>query len=681
MSFQGSPQTPSPGAGQANISLRSQRWVQIPGYDIECEIGRGGMATVYRAVQQSLGRRVAIKLLAHELNDDNEFAERFKKEGRILAQLSHPNIITIHDIGVSQEDRLFLSIEYLSGGTLKDRIRQGLSVDFALQIIRTIAKALSCAHQNGVIHRDIKPSNIMFRYDGLPVLTDFGVARTVGAKTVYTASGLIVGSPGYMSPEQAMGESATIQSDLYGLGVVLYEMLVGHPPYQANNPLVTILKHLNDPLPQLPDQYRYIQPILNRLLAKKAADRYQNADEFLDVIDRIIPIDTGTQPKIDVTHGDQILTESISGKIQQLPKKRPYFLVFFGIISIVLLVIAIGYNFQSKIKITEPMLLKLANPVKKPTLIRSNTEISVLLQQAEVQLKAGLLTGTGQSAEANYRQILKIDHDNAQALAGLENIAKEYERLARQRMEAGALQESLDYLKKGLSIAPKIEGLLRLRQEVEQHVAKIRDQKIEQERQQEAQIQAQQFLIQAKSSFRENSLQITLAHIEQGLLAIPDHPELLALREQVMARIIEQQRQVATRQQQEEEAQRQAKIAEHQKAEQARQRAEANQCLARALNYQKAGRYTASLQQIDKGLAAVPNHEGLLRLKEQLHVEASAVQQQKVIRRQTARIANEKKHAQHKPIKASSVGENDATMKKLQDIRNSIDALNQSLIK
>ena len=679
MSFQGLPSS-LPEENLGNEKQRCQHIVKISGYEIECEIGHGGMATVYRAVQQSLGCQVAIKLLAHELNNDSEFAERFKKEGQILAQLSHPNIITVYDIGISQEDRLFLSVEYLSGGTLKDRIEQGLSIDSALQIIRSIAKALSCAHQNGVIHRDVKPSNIMFRYDGSPVLTDFGVARTIGAKTIYTAAGLIVGSPGYMSPEQATGESATIQSDLYGLGVVLYEMLVGHPPYQASNPLVTILKHLNDPLPELPDQYCYIQPILNRLMAKKAADRYQNADEFLDEIDRIIPIDAGTQPKINPTYDDKVITESLSEKNQ---KKRLHFFVSPGIIGAIILAIAIGYNFHSTTKTTDFVPQNLANLAEKktPTRSDSDTEIPALLQQADSQLKAGLLTETGQRAEASYRQVLKIDYDNAQALAGLENIAKEYERLARQRMEAGVLQESFDHLKKGLSIAPKLEELLRLRQEIEQRAAKISNQKMEQDRQREAQIQAQQFLTQAKSSFRENSLQVTLAHIEQGLLAVPNHPELLALREQVRARIIEQQHQVAARQQQEEEVQRQAKIAEHQKIEQERRQTEANQCLARALNDQKAGRYTASLQQVDKGLAAVPNHEGLLKLKEQIHTEALAAQQKKALHRQTAKIAKEKKTAQHKPTKTSSAGESDATMKKLQDIRNSVNALNQSLIR
>ena len=690
MSFQGSPQEPSPETGQANISLRRQRLVQIPGYDIECEIGRGGMATVYRAVQQSLGRRVAIKLLAHELNDDNEFAERFKKEGRILAQLSHPNIVTIHDIGVSQEDRLFLSIEYLSGGTLKDRIKQGLSVDSTLQIIKPIAKALSCAHQHGVIHRDVKPSNIMFRYDGLPVLTDFGVARTVGAKTIYTAAGLIVGSPGYMSPEQATGESATIQSDLYGLGVVFYEMLMGRPPYQASNPLTVILQHLNDPVPELPTQYRYLQPILNRLLAKKATDRYQNADEFLDALNQISPSDTKIQPKIHATPDDQSIIEFVSGKIQRLSKKRPRFLVFTGIIGIALLAIIISYNLRLPIKTMESIQPppESANSIKQPTPAPSPpTEIATLLQQAEIQLKAGLLTETGQSAEAIYRQILKMDQDNIQALAGLENMAKEYERLARQRMESGVFEESFEYLKKGLSIAPKLEGLLRLNQEIEQRVIK-KNQKIEQEQQQELQLQAQQLLIQAQSSFQEDALQNSLAHIEQGLLAIPNHPELLALREQVRARIIEQQRQVEARQRQEEEAQRQAKIqakaAERQKAEQARLQTEADQYLTQALNQQRNGRYTASLQKIEKGLAAVPNHEGLLRLKEQVRAEALIAQQQEAVRRQAAKEAKQKEIARRQtkttPVSSSPNQDgNDEALKKLQGIKDAVNALNKSL--
>jgi serine/threonine-protein kinase PpkA len=553
------------------------------------------MATVYRAVQQSLGRRIAIKILALELNDDTEFADRFKKEGRILAHLSHPNIVTIHDVGVSQDSRIFLSIEYLSGGTLKDRIKQGLSIDSTFQIIKAIAKALSFAHQNGVIHRDVKPSNIMFRYDGVPVLTDFGVARTIGAKTVHTAAGFIVGSPGYMSPEQAMGESATIQSDLYGLGVVLYEMLIKRPPYQADNSLTIILKHLNDPIPKLPDQYIYLQPIINKLLAKKAAERYKNADEFLDAIDLIIPGNLRIQSKTKA-NDDQGILEFVSGKIQRrFSKKRPQFLIWTGSIGIAFLaIIIVGYSFKSTTKMAENTQLpqESVNPVEKP---------------APTQLPTKIVTPL----------------------------------------------------------------------------------KIEQDQQQDLQLQAQQLLIQAQSNFQENVLENSSAHIEKGLLSVPNHPELLALRERVRVRMVERQREVELRQKQEEEARRQAEIADRQKAEQARQqakeaqqRAEADQYLARALNYQRNGEYTASLQQIEKGLAAVPNHTDLLRLKEQVLIEASAAQQKEAIRRQAAKVAKEKEPTPRKPPRTPPAvpvkGEDDAA-KKLQDIRNSIDALDRSL--
>jgi len=706
VSFKGSPLVPFPEASQAHESLACQGTVQIPGYDLECEIGRGGMATVYRAVQQSLGRRVAIKILALELNDDHEFVERFKKEGRILAQLSHPHIVTIHDIGVSQDNRLFLSIEYLSGGTLKDRIKQGLPVDYTLQIITAIAKALSCAHKKGVIHRDVKPSNIMFRHDGLPVLTDFGVARIVWAKTIYTSAGFIVGSPGYMSPEQAMGEGATIQSDLYGLGVVLYEMLVGRSLYQADNALAIMLKHLNDPIPELPHQYAYLQPILNRLLAKKATERYQNADEFLDAIHLITPGDISTKPGMPITSDHQSIIEFVSGQIQRLSKRKLRFLVGAGIAIIAILAITVGYHFKPGATESIQQPLASAIPVQLSAPINSPTEIAILLQQADKQLKAGLLTESGQRAEATYQQILKQDQNNPQALAGLEAIAKEYERLARQRLEVGELQESLDHANRGLSIAPKLEGLLHLRQDTEQLIAKRNAQKIEQQRQQELQLQAHQWLTQAQSSFQENTLQVSLAYIEQGLLVVPNHPDLLALRDQVKVRIAEQQRQAEAGQQQEEEARlvakahqqqeeeeawRQAKIAERQKAEQARQQAateqrhkESNQYLARALNDHRKGRYTASLQQIEKGLAIVPNHEGLLGLKVQVREALAAQQQEEAIRRQAVKETKQKESARRQtqaPNVLPNQEQSDEALKKLQNIRNAVDALNKSLDK
>ncbi|MDQ5911246.1 MAG: serine/threonine-protein kinase PpkA [Pseudomonadota bacterium] len=244
MSFQPSPPNSLLQAAEEGSRSRRSRLAQIPGYAIECEIGRGGMATVYLAVQQSLNRQVALKVLTQATEEeDDDFAQRFKKEGHILAQLLHPNIVTIHDIGITEDGDLFLSIEYLSGGTLRDKIKQGLSFDAAIEITRSIAKALDYAHKQGIIHRDIKPSNIMFRHDGTPVLTDFGIARVIGSKTIHTSAGFSIGSPGYMSPEQAMGESITIESDIYALGVVLYEMLTGHPLYESSHALAITIKH------------------------------------------------------------------------------------------------------------------------------------------------------------------------------------------------------------------------------------------------------------------------------------------------------------------------------------------------------------------------------------------------------------------------------------------------------
>ena len=204
MSFQPSPLDPSVLANQGREGFRRRGLPQIVGYEIDCEIGRGGMATVYRATQQSLQRQVAVKVLVQELDDGSEMAQRFKKEGHILARLLHPNIVTIYDVGITENNQLYLSIEYLSGGTLRERIRQGLSLDSAIYIARCMAKALGYAHSKGIIHRDIKPSNIMFRYDDTPVLTDFGVARVSESNTIQTAVGLMVGSPGYMSPEAAL---------------------------------------------------------------------------------------------------------------------------------------------------------------------------------------------------------------------------------------------------------------------------------------------------------------------------------------------------------------------------------------------------------------------------------------------------------------------------------------------
>lgn len=676
MSFQGAPPDPVPESGQANDSLRRRGFAPIAGYDMEYEIGRGGMATVYRAIQLSLGRQVAIKILTQGPEEDSDFVLRFKKEGRILARLLHPNIITIYDVGISEDNQLFLSVEYLPGGTLKDRIRQGLPIDSVIEIMMSITKALGYAHEMGVIHRDIKPSNIMFRHDGTPVLTDFGVARDVGSKTVHTLTGFMVGSPGYMSPEQAMGESATIQSDLYGLGVVLYEMLTGNPLYKADNPLAIMLKHLHDPIPKLPKEHAHLQSVLNKLLAKKIEKRYKNANELLDALNLLNPSDNRSRPGWNSSSKSRNLLEFSSTNIQSLINIKSWFPVWIGLISAVILLIIAIYIFQLNTIDTE-------KPVEQGIL--HQRQILTLLKQAEIQVKTGFMTGESeQSAESIYRRILILDPVNVQASKGMEDIANEYERLARQNLNDGALRDSLALIDKGLTLTPGREELIRLRQEVEQRIVQQKARQAHQELQQQHQLQAEQFLMQAQNSFQEGQFEVSLAHIEQGLLAMPDHQHLLALRDQIRTQLAEAE----ARRQREEEIRRQTAIAERQKVERerqqveaARRREEADQYLTRATSYLRIRNYSASLQQIDKGLTLVPNHEGLLMLREKVHTERSVEQKRQDTLRQAAKEAKAKEQAksQSQPTSIPPKEDDDANLKKLQGIKNAIDELDKSL--
>jgi len=636
MSFQPSSMDDSSEANESGGRLRRQQFLQIAGYEIHYKIGSGGMATVYHASQRSLGRDVAIKVLKWESDDDDQFVQRFKKEGRILAQLLHTNIVTIYDVGISEDKKLFISIEYLTGGTLADRIKIGLSFDSVIQIARAIANALGYAHERGIVHRDVKPSNIMFRHDGTPVLTDFGVARVIESKTAYTMEGLTIGSPGYMSPEQAMGESATSQSDLYSLGVVIYEMLTGRRLYQAENPISVAMKHVNDPIPKLPKQYTYLQSILNKLLAKKRTDRYRNTHEFLDALDAIVPSDTRTQPKTPGDFDNLGLLEFTTGKFRSLFKnQRIRWPIFVVIISIIILLIAIFYVVSRKF-VDQSEIMESAMPVDPAEQARRNQQIATLLKLADAQRKIGLLAGDskGDNAEATYRQILIFDPGNAQALAGLEAIANEYARRARQRLSANALPESLQQIELGLAASPQHRELLRLRQEVAGRMAAIRLQKAQEEEQQRSQLQAEQFLEQARSSFQEGLLELSLVHIEQGLLAVPKQPDLLALREQVRARLAEQQRQAeAERQQREEEVRWQAEGAERRKAEKIRlqvaaerRRQEAGHYFTQAVEAQRKGEFVASEQWIEKGLEVLPNHAELLHLREAVRAQLAAEQ-------------------------------------------------------
>ncbi len=241
------------------------------------------MSTVYLAIQLSVGREVALKVMSPVLNADPVFSERFQREANIVGQLSHPNIVSIYDIG-RFKNLNYIAMDYLSGGSVHDKMASGLSANEALRITSEIATALDHAHEKGYIHRDIKPENILFRDDDTSVLTDFGVAKTVSSASRMTNAGTVVGTPHYMSPEQARGKPIDGRSDLYSLGVVFYEMLTGTVPFQADEAVAIAIKHLTAPIPKLPPQFSLFQPLLNRMLAKEPDDRYQRGREVVEAI-------------------------------------------------------------------------------------------------------------------------------------------------------------------------------------------------------------------------------------------------------------------------------------------------------------------------------------------------------------------------------------------------------------
>ncbi len=261
-------------------------------YSILRTLGGGGMARVYLAHDEVLGREVALKVLRDQYAEDAEFAERFKREARSAASLSHPNIVSVYDRGVAEDGTSYIAMEYVTGGSLKERISQEgiLDTKSAASVALQITEALEAAHGRGVIHRDIKPHNVLLTSTGDVKVADFGIARAA-AHTSISQTSLVLGTASYMSPEQALGEAVDPRSDLYSLGVVLYEMLTGELPYAADNPVAVSMKHVNEPLrpprevnPEIPES---MDAIVTKLLAKDPDDRYEGATELAEDLRRV----------------------------------------------------------------------------------------------------------------------------------------------------------------------------------------------------------------------------------------------------------------------------------------------------------------------------------------------------------------------------------------------------------
>ncbi len=259
-------------------------------YEIKSELGRGGMATVYRGYDSRFEREVAVKVLPSELlHSDPQFRTRFQREAKIIAQLEHPSIVPVYDVGETEDHKLpYFVMKFMNGGSLSDRIKKGImSVSDAARILEQIAPGLDEAHSRGIIHRDLKPSNILFDSRGTPYISDFGIAKMSQGTGTMTGSG-IIGTPAYMAPEQATGDHVDGRADVYALGIILFEMLTGKQPYEADTPMAIAIKHVTDPVPRIltvnPNLPADMDLIIQKAMAKNRDDRFSTAVEMVQTL-------------------------------------------------------------------------------------------------------------------------------------------------------------------------------------------------------------------------------------------------------------------------------------------------------------------------------------------------------------------------------------------------------------
>jgi hypothetical protein len=479
--------------------------LRIPGYRIVRPLAEGGMAAVYLAVQESLERAVALKILRRF--DDPVQAGRFRNEGRIIASLNHRNIITIHDIGAI-DDRHYISMEYLESGDLEKRIAAGMRPEAALALVEILAGCLDFLHRRGIVHRDIKPANILFRKDGTPVLTDFGIARRLDQDIRLTLDDTALGSPYYLSPEQAECKPLDGRTDIYGLGVILYEMLTGEKPFLGNSPIETILAHLTAPRPSLPAPLAHCQELLDRMIARKPGDRYADAGEVVNAIRglrehkarRLIPKSaagvlrglraariTTRATRLAAAAGPLVMEAKARIRSWRLRARgrritRTFRRILSGnarlkrisaLVTVAfLLALGAGAFVAKPPRLATPEHTSRAQagaPAPDAVALRLDDERTIqredYLRRAQQALDDyRLTTPERDNAYFYYRSILQDDPDNAAARAGIARIGDSYAELTRRELDQFHYRAARTYLERGLAVDPRNERLLELKQ-------------------------------------------------------------------------------------------------------------------------------------------------------------------------------------------------------------------------
>jgi serine/threonine-protein kinase PpkA len=470
--------------------------VQIPGYRVIRPIGIGGMASVYLAVQESLDREVALKVMAPALAANHEFTERFLKEGRITARLSHPNLVTVFDIG-QHGTIYYLAAEYIPGGTLRDKLNQGISVAESLDVVRDVAHGLDYAHGAGFVHRDVKPGNVLFRLNGTAVLADFGIAKSIDGTTMATQVGSSIGTPHYMSPEQAKAEKVDGRSDLYSLGAMLFELLTGKPPYDASDPFTIALMHVTHPVPQLPAPLQWLQPLIDALMAKDPAVRPASGEAFVAMVDQLLAGAPEAKALADaptarrrsaprLTRTDQQRQVADAAASETPGPRPPWLLPLAGIAAAAVIGIgawmALGRDAAPVAPAPAPTVdTRPAQPAEPPATpsevpttdltggTATPTDVAGMLAQAREYVRVGIIergrrlaSPPGDNAIDLYLRVLSIDADNAEAQAGLGQIAEFYESKAKAAYDRGIYASSMVLAEEGLRAAPDSASLTRL---------------------------------------------------------------------------------------------------------------------------------------------------------------------------------------------------------------------------
>jgi eukaryotic-like serine/threonine-protein kinase len=314
-------------------------------YELEDVVGSGGMSTVYCAFDTLLERHVALKILHEQFGTDEEHVERFRREARAVAQLSHPNIVTVIDRG-EEQGRQFIVFELIDGENLKELVERGgpLPVRRVLELGLEVGRALAFAHGQGLVHRDVKPQNVLLNGDGLAKVTDFGIVRSLDAVGT-TETGTVLGTSHYIAPEQARGERVDAQTDVYSFGVVLYELLAGEVPYPGDNFLSVAMKHVNEPVPNVldrrPDTPLRLASLVERCMAKQPGDRPASMDEVVSELESV-------RSDLDAREGDEatmIVRPKAALKPSRPPRRRAPgrpFPVLPALIALLLLAAAVA---------------------------------------------------------------------------------------------------------------------------------------------------------------------------------------------------------------------------------------------------------------------------------------------------------------------------------------------------